>query len=390
MSVRDDIVAAARAEVGAGDIPKYWKSCGIVAPFPKYWCGGFALWAIHQAGVALDVKWKLALGFCEVQGLRRTKTPEPGDVAYTDAPWQHHAIVESFVDGMVSTIDGNQGPPQPVKRKAPRPVPPGMVFYSIDKFLKPGTVVAPSSPPASKPKPAATPLPVPAEERRGIDVSHHQHPSQINWTKLGETHDFVIVRATYGTKPDEYFAEHIQRALDVGLRVGAYHFFRPGQPGVDQVEAFGDVVGKAGMGPGWIAPALDVEQNQAYDGTVTRERYAPAEFIAREWLHTHGACLVYTNPSMWEQIGSPTWLDECSLWISHYGVTAPKTPHGLPWSIWQHGVAPLPGIFGAQIDQNVARSLPLIQSFEVAPLELGVDWDELRADRDAMIRDGDK
>lgn len=256
----------------------------------------------------------------------------------------------------------------------------------------------PSSPPPSPaPKPAPKPaptIPAPAPDSgllRGIDVSHHQAPGAISWARLGETHRFVFARATYGTKRDDTFLEHIRRAREVGLFVGAYHFFRPGQPALEQIDAFTDAVSAAGMGPGWLVPALDVEQNEQYDGPISAERYAGAEEIARAWLDHWGQATLYTNPSMWPAIGNPEWALECHLWISHYGVPVPKPVLGMSWAIWQNLVAPLPGVYGGQIDQNVARALPVLRAKTDPPalLPLELDQDEQRRLRDEAIRDSE-
>lgn len=258
---------------------------------------------------------------------------------------------------------------------------------------RPETKPAPKPPPVP-PKAAPTGPPLPdagASTVRGIDVSHHQVPGALNWSKLGETHRFCIARATYGSKEDESFREHVRRAQAVGLIVGAYAFFRPGQSIDEQLDAFGAAVDAADMGPGWLVPALDVEQNEAYDGVISADRYAPAEQIAAAWRDRWGAALVYTNPAMWAAIGSPGWLREHHLWISHYGVREPRTPLGLSWAIWQHSVAALPGVTGSLLDQNVARTLPLIGSPTVADLiPLDPDWAAVNRDRDAQIREDDK
>lgn len=391
---RAAVVAAAAAELGPGDTPKYWRSCGI-APAPKpgtptgAWCGAFWLFCLHQAGLAQGVKWIPGSGFAIPQRLALTKTPEPGDGLYVDKPWQHYGVVESFDGHTLVSIEGNT----PTVRRLTRTDLRGIAFYSIAKFLNAvGGSVNKPPPPVNKPPPTPPPPPLatPAGLLRGIDVSHHQAPGAISWARLAETHAFVVARATYGTRPDETFREHIRRALDVGLTAGAYAFFRPGQSADEQLDAFAAAVDAAGMGPGWLCPTLDVEQNEQYDGPISADRYAPAEEICRSWRERWGAAMVYTNPSMWAAIGSPGWLREHHLWIAHYGVPAPKTPFGLPWVLWQNVVAPLPGVYGSALDQNVARALPVVRAAEaptLLPLEL--DHDELRGARDEHIREKD-
>lgn len=107
---RTRVVAVAEAEVGQQDPNKYWNE--VLPPaqqntgFSGAWCGGFALWCLHQAGLARGINWEIGKGFC--YQLPRTISPQPGDIAYIDQPFQHHAIVAKVGAELVTTIDGNQ------------------------------------------------------------------------------------------------------------------------------------------------------------------------------------------------------------------------------------------------------------------------------------------
>ncbi len=224
---------------------------------------------------------------------------------------------------------------------------------------------------------------------RGVDVSKWQAPGAINWKRLAETHRFVIARATYGDSPDATCAEHVKRARDVGMLCGLYAFFRPGLSAAEQLEAFGDVAESVGVGPGWLAPALDVEQDKN-DGEVTPERYAQAEAVVRSWIARYGRATLYTNQATWALLGNPGYVLDCDLWIASYKTKAPKTPPGLSWKIWQHLVAPLPGVYEHDIDQNLAKSLPLIEAAkEPTLIPLEQDLEERRWDRDEYIKESE-
>lgn len=126
------VLEAARGEIGIQDPQKYWAD--VLPEHPGFngdWCGGFALWAIRQAGIAPNIHWEIGKGFC--YRLPITHDPKPGDVAYFDKPYQHHAIVESVGEYMVTTIDGNQPGSQVVRRT--RPLDKVTAFYSIDPLL---------------------------------------------------------------------------------------------------------------------------------------------------------------------------------------------------------------------------------------------------------------
>ena len=133
---RQKIIDAARSQLGPQNPDKYWQDTQpalVGYPDKIAWCGGFALWALHQAGIAKDIGWKIGKGFTEINHLPRTSNPKPGDIAYFDQPYQHHAIVVSNIDGVLKTIDGNQ--PGNTVAERTRPTSSATAFYSIEPFL---------------------------------------------------------------------------------------------------------------------------------------------------------------------------------------------------------------------------------------------------------------
>lgn len=120
----NDVLRAAKTrELGAHDCPPEW-------------CGAFALWCLHQAGVGLELFWEFGpphFGF--LWNLRTTTTPQPGDIAYLDKPFEHHAIVVTVEGDNVHTIDGNQGAAAPIKTREV-PLSHWTAFYSIAPLLE--------------------------------------------------------------------------------------------------------------------------------------------------------------------------------------------------------------------------------------------------------------
>ena len=160
MTKRDDIVAAAAAELGRDTHEKrvkYWSSAlGNRVSYEEVsklaWCGGFALYCLHTAGVALDVRWHLGSGFLlqPPHPLRVTHSPLPGDIGYVDKPFQHHLICEAVDGTLVHSIDGNQ----PDVRRKTRALS-QVVFYSIEPYLAALELPRPSQPPPPEPSPFA-------------------------------------------------------------------------------------------------------------------------------------------------------------------------------------------------------------------------------------------
>ena len=148
--VRQEIVRVAAAEIGpqvkgSPQVVGYWRdvrppawSDAQVLQYAKTkeWCGGFALWCLHQAGLGRVVHWVDGQGFVGPARLRRlalNETPQPGDVAITPVPFWHHAIVVSCDATTLVTIDGNQ--PDVRRKTRPRPPSTKITYYAIQSLI---------------------------------------------------------------------------------------------------------------------------------------------------------------------------------------------------------------------------------------------------------------
>lgn len=132
--IRQRIVEIAEGELGPQDPQKYWQAVIPGAEgqaFSGDWCGGFSLWVLHQAGLGVDVPWVIGKGY--LFNLSTTSDPQPGDIAYMDQPYQHHAVVVDVSGGTATTVDGNQ-PGNTVKLKT-RPVSAWTAFYSVQPWI---------------------------------------------------------------------------------------------------------------------------------------------------------------------------------------------------------------------------------------------------------------
>jgi hypothetical protein len=107
---RERVVQAALAEIPAPNPDKYWRDVlgpNYSGPFPPYWCGAFALWALHMAELGLKLRWIVGFGFLSnLRILPARESPKPGDIAYFKK-LQHHAIVERVEGQMLHLINGN-------------------------------------------------------------------------------------------------------------------------------------------------------------------------------------------------------------------------------------------------------------------------------------------
>jgi hypothetical protein len=122
-------------------VPVYWADVlhqSLAASHPPQWCGAFALWNLHKAGLGLELRWMFGpphFGFLwNLRELAPHQIPEPGDIAYLDKPYQHHAVVVCVEGDTVHTVDGNQGALQPIQ-KHEHPLGRWTAFFSIAPLL---------------------------------------------------------------------------------------------------------------------------------------------------------------------------------------------------------------------------------------------------------------
>lgn len=205
--------------------------------------------------------------------------------------------------------------------------------------------------------------PAPAAQTTfGVDVSQFQPPGLIDYKKLRDSgHTFVIPRACYGTTLDTAYIEHVQLIRQAGLVAGSYAFFRQTQQAQAQFDVLLAQLHRAGIGPGDIVPAVDLETNvSGADGKIdpaahNKEGRKLVELVADRF----GKALVYCSPGHWLEIGKPSWIGEHSQWTAHWGVASPAWPKG--WCIWQSSSTYRDaGFTRGPLDRNQARYLPLI------------------------------
>lgn len=187
---------------------------------------------------------------------------------------------------------------------------------------------------------------------RGIDVSHYQ--SDIRWDEVSQQGiSFVFVKATEGREfNDSLFSRNWEAIRAVGIKRGAYHFFRGFVPAEEQAKNF---IRCVEMEPGDLPPVLDVE---------TLDGLSKPEFLARmqTWLFmveiAYGIKpIIYTNQKFYNA-NIAGYFDDYPLWIARYGSKHPRLADGRKWLFWQHrDTGRLSGIEG-DVDLNVFQGNP--------------------------------
>jgi hypothetical protein len=215
----------------------------------------------------------------------------------------------------------------------------------------------------------------------GLDLSHHQDPKKVPWERIKAAADFVICRAAYGgVLLDRQVVEHVRRTREIGVKVGLYQFFRPGQSVDVHFNTMKLVSDAVDLGDGDILPVLDIEADGvAPHLTPPSPEWEPnlhelVERMRQEW----GGVMLYLTQRDWRLLGKPLWMLDHPLWCAHYTSNAdPATPAGRKPHIWQYRVGPLdpegPGGYdkkAPEYDHNrLIQPLPLIgESREIDPI----------------------
>ncbi len=204
----------------------------------------------------------------------------------------------------------------------------------------------------------------------GIDVSHHQ--GDIDWSKLRHATinqypiRFVFVKATEGTDYlDENFNENFFQAKENNFIRGAYHYFLPSKPALEQARYF---LKQVHLEEGDLPPVLDFEEH----GNLTALQIKNE---ALTWLKTvekktKTKPIIYTNYDFKKNFLNDSSFNEYPYWIAHYYVDTLQ--YKGKWRFWQHtDHGTLYGINGA-VDLNIYNgSMYDLQKFTIGKFK---DW----------------
>lgn len=184
-------------------------------------------------------------------------------------------------------------------------------------------------------------------EVHGLDVSHYQ--SEISWdTVAGQSVHFAFVKATEGEYfVDSLFCHNWSEILRVGMKRGAYHFFRPTLSAESQFTNFAHMVQ---LQSGDLPPVLDVE---------VIDEATKVELITkvRTWLYLAEIRfgikpILYSNQKFYNRYLAGHF-DDYPVWIARYNTRQPDLAYERTWHFWQYGNrGRLAGIEG-DVDFNV-------------------------------------
>jgi GH25 family lysozyme M1 (1,4-beta-N-acetylmuramidase) len=223
------------------------------------------------------------------------------------------------------------------------------------------TTSTPSPTPA--PSSSASPTPPPTSGYiEGIDVSHWQET--IDWPKVaGAGKKFAFIKATESTDfLDNKYATNRAQAKANGLKVGAYHFARPGTNSGDAVAEANWFIKNAGPISGELLPVLDLEVTGGLTDSQL-ETWTQA-FLDRVYTLTGVRGAIYVSPSFWSNnVGNSTKIAAAGykvLWIAHWTTgSAPTVPgsnwNGNGWTFWQYTSSGSVNGISGRVDLNRYR-----------------------------------
>jgi GH25 family lysozyme M1 (1,4-beta-N-acetylmuramidase) len=174
----------------------------------------------------------------------------------------------------------------------------------------------------------------------GVDVSSHE--PGISWSKAaGFGLRFVVARATEGDSRRDAAYDSIKReARAAGLAFTAFHFARPDRARGDAVREANLFHGVANIGPGYLAPVLDLEDS----GGLGEARL---QAWVTHWLEEVASSvgvkpMIYTNADFWRShMGDTTMFAEAGypLFVASWDALTPQVPAdnwgGRGWTLWQ-------------------------------------------------------
>ncbi|MEM0994599.1 MAG: glycoside hydrolase family 25 protein [Bacteroidota bacterium] len=186
-----------------------------------------------------------------------------------------------------------------------------------------------------------------AYDVHGIDVSHYQ--SDIDWEKIAEQSvHFAYMKATEGkTHVDSRYHINWEESKAAGIKRGAYHFFRPATPSLEQANNFIEAVA---LQAGDLPPVLDVE---VLDGMSKIELIIALRlWLKHVELHYGVRPVLYTYQKFYNKYLAGHF-DEYPIWIARYNSRRPMLADRTNWHFWQYGQkGRLEGING-DVDFNI-------------------------------------
>lgn len=195
---------------------------------------------------------------------------------------------------------------------------------------------------------------------KGVDLSKHQPAGKVNFNALKALdYEFVMLRAGYGkyeSQKDKAFDRHYKKALEAGLKAGAYHYSYAVT--VKDAEQEADCFLKWIKGRKLLYPvAFDIEDRRQKKLTIKQRTDIALVFMQK--VESAGYYTMLYSSASW--LGSK--LDMSNPALRHFDVWCAaympkdriKRYYNGSYGIWQYssGII-LPSVYKGRLDHNIA------------------------------------
>ncbi|MFZ5989313.1 MAG: GH25 family lysozyme [Bacillota bacterium] len=164
---------------------------------------------------------------------------------------------------------------------------------------------------------------------KGLDVSNHQ--GSIDWVKVkqGERYKFAFIKATEGNDyKDKYFLENWNKAKEVDILRGAYHYFTTGSSGKEQAQNFISIVPRE---EGTLPPVVDLEVHGKNRDDFIRQL---KDFVYSIEQYYEQKPILYVMYPHYEAYVKGDFKDN-AIWIRDI-VKYPQLSDNREWKFWQY------------------------------------------------------
>lgn len=182
----------------------------------------------------------------------------------------------------------------------------------------------------------------------GIDISAHNGDIDFDAVRA-DSIDFVLIKATEGgTFKDPAFHDNHAKAVDAGLKVGAYHFFRFETNGKMQaLNMLNSVRGRHLDLP----LVIDIEEWGNPNTCSTSEIMGRLREMV-DYLQSEGyPVMIYTNRDGYQRFVE-NQLERFPLWLCSFS-DPPLPAGGRDVTVWQYSHRSAVGGISGNVDRNV-------------------------------------
>lgn len=199
----------------------------------------------------------------------------------------------------------------------------------------------------------------------GADISFYQDnpntPAGIDFARMNQLADFVIIRAGQNLWIDRDFVKNWQAAKTAGLPRGSYWYYDSRAHPKQQAELWASLL-KQDMGELPLFADLEESYNGEFRGWQNWKIFLEhlRSLVGQKEIGIYTAYYYWANnaPNPVSQAQDLEYFHQYPLWIANYGVDTPLIPkpwNADEWLLWQFtamGNGLLYGVESAEIDLN--------------------------------------